>query len=234
MVALVRPGMELVNRLLLPYVAKGPRPAFWDISKICPELDRVTAAYPAIRREAEQLVAGRDDLPSYESVDQRQSRIAGTTPNRWSVFFLNVFGILPDENRVRCPKTCAVLDRVPNLLQAFFSILDPGKSIPEHSGPYLGFLRYHLALIVPTDHPPVMTVNGESHVWREGHAIMFDDSLPHRVDNQSEFVRVVLIVDVRRPLPAIPDLVNRFMTGAIARWTYGRSIIRRLQRQGAG
>ena len=43
----------------------------------------------------------------------------------------------------------AALRQVPNLLGAFFSILDPGKSIPAHDGPYTGYLRYHLALKVP-------------------------------------------------------------------------------------
>ena len=45
--------------------------------------------------------------------------------------------------------TCRVLEGVPNLLQAFFSVLDPGKSIPLHKGPYLGYLRYHLGLHSP-------------------------------------------------------------------------------------
>ena len=43
---------------------------------------------------------------------------------------------------------------IPNLFQAFFSILEPGKSIPAHEGPYCGYLRYHLGLIVPEESPP--------------------------------------------------------------------------------
>jgi aspartyl/asparaginyl beta-hydroxylase (cupin superfamily) len=35
------------------------------------------------------------------------------------------------------------------LFQAFFSILDGGKSIPRHAAPYRGYLRYHLGLKVP-------------------------------------------------------------------------------------
>src|SRR4029453_17045489 len=102
--------------------------------------------------------------------------------------------------------------RVPNLIQAFFSILEPGKSIPEHEGPYRGYLRYHLGLRVPKDDPPKLVVNGRDYVWKEGEAVLFADSWPHSVVNHSAEIRAVLIVDIRRPLPAIPDRVNRFVT----------------------
>jgi hypothetical protein len=41
--------------------------------------------------------------------------------------------------------------RALDLYAAFFSILDAGKSAPAHDGPYCGYLRYHLGLIVPRD-----------------------------------------------------------------------------------
>jgi hypothetical protein len=44
------------------------------------------------------------------------------------------------------------------------------------------------------------------------------------VVNHSRQTRAVLIVDVRRPLPFVPNLVNRFITNVIARHTYGRKV----------
>jgi hypothetical protein len=39
----------------------------------------------------------------------------------------------------------------------------------------------------------------------------------------------VLIVDVRRPLPLLADLFNRFLTDVIARHTYGRAVARKAE-----
>ncbi len=85
----------------------------YDIAEVCPELEGVTAAFPAIRQEA--LVAERDQIPSYDDLD------SGQYAEKWSVFFLNVFGFKPKVNRERCPQTCAAMENVPNLLQAFYS-----------------------------------------------------------------------------------------------------------------
>jgi aspartate beta-hydroxylase len=226
--SIVRMGLRSVNGLLRRMTATLPRPAFYDIQTTRPELMRVTAAFPQIRQEALVLVGERDHLPTYNELDRAQTRIAGSTPKRWTVFFVDLFGFKPLKNRSRCPKTCEALEGIPNLLQAFFSILDPSKSIPEHEGPYAGYLRYHLGLVVPDDNPPSITVNGETYVWKEGEAILFDDSYPHRVDNQSTGVRIVLIIDVRRPMPFFADLVNRFATGVLARWAYGYGIYRKI------
>jgi hypothetical protein len=64
-------------------------------------------------------------------------------------------------------------------------------------------------------------------VWKEGEAVLFDDSWPHSVVNHSQELRAVLIVDVRRPMPLVADLCNRFITDVVARHTYGRSVVRK-------
>ena len=142
---------------------------------------------------------------------------------------LEITGHKPAQNRAYCPETCRVLERVPNMIQAFFSILDPGKSVPEHEGPYLGYLRYHLGVRVPTQDPPKLVVNAQDYVWKEGEAVLFDDSWPHSVVNHCREARAVLIVDVRRPMPFIADLCNRFVTDVVARHTYGRSVARKAE-----
>ncbi|HEX5527965.1 MAG TPA: aspartyl/asparaginyl beta-hydroxylase domain-containing protein [Methylomirabilota bacterium] len=86
--------------------------------------------------------------------------------------------------------------------------------MPAHDGPYLGYLRYHLALLVPSVDPPSMRVNDQLHTWQEGRSILFDDSWNHQVYNTSRERRVVLIVDVLRmawPLHAINWLVTRVL-----------------------
>jgi aspartate beta-hydroxylase len=220
---------SIVNAYFGFYVNKSQRPTFFDIPETFPALDHVTRAYPAIRKEFEQVLAGGLNLPQYHDVDSGERGISNATPKRWNVFMLEVMGHRPALNRARCPETCRVLAQVPNLIQAFFSILEPGKSIPEHEGPYLGYLRYHLGLRVPADDPPKLVVNRQDYQWKEGDAVLFDDSWPHSVVNISKDIRAVLIVDVRRPLPAAADLLNRFITDVIARHTYGRAVARKAE-----
>jgi aspartate beta-hydroxylase len=216
-----------LNWYLGRYVGGRLRPTIFDISLAYPELDAVTQAYPVIRAEFDRLMADWSQLPKYHEVDAGEVAISNTTPKNWSVFMLEVLGQRPALNRACCPKTCQVLERVPNLIQAFFSILDPGKNVPEHEGPYLGYLRYHLALRVPRHNPPKLVVAGRDYYWREGEAMLFDDSWPHAVVNPSNEMRAVLIVDVRRPFPMVPNLLNRFVTDVVGRHTYGRKVARK-------
>jgi aspartate beta-hydroxylase len=217
---------DVVNAYLDRYTGGAQRPTFFDLQETAPALAAVAAAYPSIRAEFDRLPVSPDALPQYHEVDPGEAKISNTTPKRWSVFMLEILGHRLEANRARCPETCRALDQVPNLIQAFFSILEPGKSIPEHEGPYRGYLRFHLALKVPNERPPKLVVNGQAYVWKEGEAVLFDDSWPHAVVNDSPGTRAVLIVDIRRPLPYAPDLFNRFITDVAARHTYGRKVAR--------
>jgi aspartyl/asparaginyl beta-hydroxylase (cupin superfamily) len=123
----------------------------------------------------------------------------------------------PEANQARCPQTTALLKKIPGIYQAFFSILDAGKSIPAHAGNYLGYLRYHLGLRVPQNNPPTMRVRDQYHTWEEGRSILFDDSWEHEVYNKSDGLRVVLIVDFFRPLPPSLHVMNWMITRLLMR-----------------
>ena len=225
---------DVANAYFDRYTGGPDRPTFFDVAATAPELAAVTAAYPVIRAEFDRLPIAPEALPQYHEVDPGEAKISSTTPKRWTVFMLEILGHRLEANRSLCPETCRVIDRVPNLIQAFFSILEPGKSIPEHEGPYRGYLRYHLALRVPKDRPPKLVVNGQDYVWTEGEAVLFDDSWPHAVVNESAETRAVLILDIRRPLPYAPDLFNRFLTDVAARHTYGRKVAWKAQQFAVG
>ena len=220
---------DIVNGYLALHFNKARRPTFFSIAETYPELDAVTKAYPAIRKEFEKVMAEGLSLPQYHEVDSGERDISDTTPKRWNVFLLECVGYKVELNRQRCPETCRALAQVPHMVQAFFSILDPGKSVPKHEGPYLGYLRFHLGLRVPKNNPPKIVVNGQDYVWKEGEAVMFDDSWPHEVINNSNELRAVLIVDVLRPLPFTGNIVNRFVTNVIGRYFYGRPVARKAE-----
>jgi aspartate beta-hydroxylase len=214
-----------VNRFLLRYAGWDRRPVYFDIDTICPELRGLERAYPRIRAECDALLESRVAMPRYHEVNTPATEISASTEGAWKVFMLELLGHKPERNRQQCPATCAALAEVPGILQAFFSVLEPGKSVPLHDGPYVGYLRYHLGIRVPQDAPPMIRVKGEPYVWKEGEAVMFDDSWPHEVINHSREARVVLIVDVPRPLPFVPRTLNHFMLWRVAAPAYARKVI---------
>ena len=222
-----------VNRYLTGQVGGDQRPVFIDdIASVSPELNDLANHFETIRREFDAIVTDGTELPAYHDVDPGEIEISGSdgTDRKWGVFLLHLLGHEPAANCRRCPETCRLLSRIPGLIQAFFSVLDPGKSVPEHCGPYVGYLRYHLALQVPDDNPPSIRVRDQTYTWREGEGVLFDDSWPHEVINHSRQPRAVLIVDVRRPMTGVPHLVNRFMIDVLASCTYGRKVARRAER----
>jgi aspartate beta-hydroxylase len=220
---------SMLNGYLGLHMDRARRPTFFNIAETYPALDAVTKACPAIRKEFDQLAAEGLTLPQYHEVDSGERAISSTTPKRWKVFVLECLGYKVALNCPRCPDTCRALGNVPNIIQAFFSILDPGESVPKHEGPYLGYLRYHFGLRVPKDDPPKIVVNGQDYVWKEGEAVLFDDSWPHEVVNNSNELRAVLIVDVRRPLPVTANVVNKFVTDVVGRRFYGRPVARKAE-----
>jgi hypothetical protein len=56
--------------------------------------------------------------------------------------------------------------------------------------------------------------------------VLFDDSWNHEVVNESTGERIVLIVDVLRPMPLPQTIVNRGVAVA-ARYVYGRKVLAR-------
>lgn len=214
-------ALDLLNRLFRRHVGGAQRPPFFDIDATYPSLRLLDRNYPVIREELLAVLQEQERIPRYHEISKAETYISGTVDpaKSWRVFMLaHVSGGIPT-NQARCPRTSALLGQIPGLLQAFFSILDPGKSIPAHDGPYLGYLRYHLALLVPSVDPPSMRVKDQVHTWREGHSILFDDSWNHQVYNTSPERRVVLIVDVVRPMAWPLHAINWLVTRVLARYS---------------
>ena len=199
------------NNVFYRFLGGDTRPVFFDVEQTYPELLAIDRNYDAIRRELMEVLPRRDQIPRYHEVDAAQQGISGQDERSWRVFFVelhNAGEALPNRELMR--ETRAVIEQIPNVLQAFFSILEPGKSVPAHNGPYLGYLRYHTAFVVPAVEPPTLRVKDEFHTWQERTSVLFDDSWNHEVYNRSDGERVVLIVDVLRPMPWPLSLLNRF------------------------
>lgn len=159
---------------------------------LCAEWQRIRAELDVVMRRREQLPNFQDILPDAATICQDDG---------WKTYWLSGIGMDCSANRAQCPATTALLQQVPGLRTAFFSILAPGKHIPAHRGAYNGVLRFHLGLKVPEPNENCrIRIANQWHHWREGEALVFDDSFQHEVWNQTEGERVVLFIDFARPL----------------------------------
>jgi len=172
-----------------------------------------------MRRELDAVLEHRALHPSFHEISPDQRSI--TSDDRWKTFFLYGFGHRSDDNCARCPLTAAALASIPGLVTAFFSILSPGKHIPQHRGVYKGLVRVHLGLKVPALAERCrMQIGGTMMSWQSGKAFVFDDTYPHEVWNGTEEERVVLLLDVLRPLPTPFALLNKALVRAVAASPY--------------
>ncbi|MFE4632840.1 aspartyl/asparaginyl beta-hydroxylase domain-containing protein [Streptomyces sp. NPDC056773] len=164
--------------------------------------------WQAIRGELDQLLARRDDLPNFQDISEEQRDL--TADANWKTYFFAAYGVRFARNTDRCPCTTELLNGIDGLETAFFSILGPGKHLPEHRGPYNGVIRYHLGLKIPSPATDCgITVRGETAHWEEGKSLVFDDSYPHEAWNRTGEDRVVLFLDIRRPLPFPYSALNQ-------------------------
>ncbi|PHK95177.1 aspartyl/asparaginyl beta-hydroxylase [Pseudoroseomonas rhizosphaerae] len=163
--------------------------------------------WPLIRKELEQVLVRQSELPSFHDISTDVQTIS--KDSAWKTFFLAGYGLSSEENIRRCPETWRIVQKIPGLKTAMFSIFEPGKHLPPHRGPYNGVLRLHLGLIVP-EQSDRLAIRVENQVcnWHEGKALIFDDAYEHEAWNHTDKTRVVLFVDFVKPLRFPARLVN--------------------------
>jgi ornithine lipid ester-linked acyl 2-hydroxylase len=170
--------------------------------------------WQVIRDELRHVLADREALPNFQDISKDQIEI--TDDDRWKTYFLYGYGFEAKLGVQTCPRTAALMHEIPGMTTAMFSILSPRKHILDHRGPYKGVLRYHLGLIVPEDAESCRIRVGEDfRHWQEGQSMVFDDTFNHEVWNDTDETRVVLFVDVLRPLPEPEATINRLIVKAI-------------------
>lgn len=204
----------------------GDRPVF--DSADFPWAARLEAAAPTIRRELDAVMARVDELPAFHEISPDQRRISKGAD--WKTFILFGFGYRAETNCALCPDTTRALEAIPGLRTAFFSILAPRYRIPRHRGVTKGLLRAHLPLIVPSDAESCrMRIADETVQWREGRIEIFDDTFPHEVRNDTDEARVVLLLDVDRPMRFWGRIVSRAFLAGIRSTAYVQEARRNLR-----
>lgn len=227
--AIFRFLMRTLNGFYDIYTGGPRRPVVFDIDKVCPQFRLLDANWQVIREELVSLRAQGADMPRYHELDSIHTAISIEDDPKvnWRIYYLYSMGERPDANRAKCPRTAALIDTIPGLFQCFFSVLEGGKSVPVHEGPYRGYLRYHLGLVVPRESPPSIRIRDVNYTWKEGESFFFDDSWEHEVYNLSKEDRIILIVDIKRPMPQPFALVHS-VAEAVMRAVYAKKIMKKL------
>lgn len=198
--------VDKAEALNLKYAANGNPPVY--PTDEFPWAREVEGEWRLIRAELDRILVRKGDLPAFHEISSEVRSIS--SDQNWKTFFLCGYGIKSEEAIRQCPETWRILQKIPGLKSAMFSIFEPGKHLPPHRGPYNGVLRFHLGLIVP-DQPDKIGIRiaDDTRHWREGEALIFDDAYEHEAWNHSDSVRVVLFVDFEKPLRFPASVTNK-------------------------
>ncbi len=162
-----------------------------------PELKPLRDNWETIRAEAVNLF---DEGRIRASANNNDWGFYSFFRSGWKRFYLKWYEDFLPSARTLCPKTVELVNSIPNVHGAMFAMLPPGAKLGAHRDPFAGSLRYHLGLVTPNSDKCFIIVDGEKCVWRDGEAIMFDETYIHTAENQTDVNRIILFCDVERPM----------------------------------
>jgi len=126
----------------------------------------------------------------------------GKVGEGWDVFGLYAFGKKHYRNAELCPETLKMVEKIPGMTTAAFSVLNPKSHILPHVG-YYGYsemvLRCHLGVSVPEN--CWLNVNEKLQTWKNGKCLIFDDTYIHSAHNEGDERRVILLLDFNSGVP---------------------------------
>jgi beta-hydroxylase len=173
-----------------------PNDPFVDVARF-PELQPLQQNWTMIRDEAMKLcdeghiraASGYTDL-GFNSFFRRG----------WKRFYLKWYDAPLASAQALCPKTVALMQSIPTINGAMFAMLPAGGDLGRHRDPFAGSLRYHLGLSTPNSEQCRIFVDGQPYHWRDGEAVIFDETYVHWAENRTDKDRLILFADVERPV----------------------------------
>lgn len=187
-----------------------------------PELRPLQENWEMIRDEARELY----ELGHIRAAEKHNDVAFNTFFKRgWKRFYLKWYDDFLPSAKELCPKTVELVQSIPSVNAAMFTLLAPHSKLGAHRDPFAGSLRYHLGLITPNSEQCRIFIDGTPHAWYDGKAILFDETYIHSVKNDTDETRVILFCDVVRPLhtPVIRG-INRFVTNHLVKITATQNV----------
>ncbi|MDR3394273.1 MAG: aspartyl/asparaginyl beta-hydroxylase domain-containing protein [Parasulfuritortus sp.] len=202
------------------YDSRISGPPTFDMADHFPGSTRLVEAWQTLRDEALAIGKTLTDVPRFHELMREQSDISDNDGRDWRMFVVKAYGLPMTRNMARCPALVSLLASMPEVLTATISFLAPNKHIPLHRGPFRGVIRYYLGLSVPVaaDGQPatVLRIADTDYRIGNGECLLWDDTYPHEVWNQSNEVRIALLLDIRRRgMPFDMELLTKVLIGAV-------------------
>lgn len=175
-------------------VYKGKHPPYFEPSDY--EWVRQTEAeFPAFKAALEKYI---DSLGG--KMDPYFLRTLPSKPGGWKITTFYFWGERVAESCDAAPEVEAFLKKIPGLLGASISWLDPQTNIAPHYGDSNAMIRCHLGVHIPEPFPACgLEVGGEKRGWEEGKWLMFCDAHYHAAWNNTDKPRYIIIADVIHP-----------------------------------
>jgi ornithine lipid ester-linked acyl 2-hydroxylase len=168
---------------------KGTEPFFYDSEKLSFS-SIITSNYQIIKHELFEYLQ-QNDLPNYFNSTMVQKQ------NSWQTISLRTWKVNLYQNYTSFPKTLSVINKVPGLVSASFTLLKPNGKIVPHCGDTNAIYRCHLGLKIPSDLPHCgFKVGTETKSWEEGELLIFTDAHEHEAFNNTNEDRLLFLFDI--------------------------------------
>lgn len=212
--------MAPYNVLMYAFSAVPNKP-FIDLTRF-PELRLLSENWRTIRDEAIALRADGHIRAASGYVDLGFNSFFR---RGWTRFYLKWYDDPLASASALCPSTVKLLRALPSVNAAMFAVLPAGGDLGRHRDPFAGSLRYHLGLVTPGDDRCAIWVDGQRYSWRDGEAVMFDETFIHWAENNTELDRVILFCDIERPLTnRVIRVINHLFEAVVMRASHTENL----------
>ncbi|MBL4584447.1 MAG: aspartyl/asparaginyl beta-hydroxylase domain-containing protein [Pseudomonadales bacterium] len=197
------------NCLLYIFTYPRARHSVMDASEF-PELKALQENWHIIAEEGVALMeqGGFDSISDPESASYYDVGFRTFYKYGWTKFYLSWYGYTHESAKQTCPKTVEILNKIPTVNGAMFTILPAGGQLTRHLDPFASSLRYHLGLQTPNDDACYISVDGQVYSWRDGEVLLFDETYLHLAKNDSDKSRLILMCDIERPMSLLGRIIN--------------------------
>ena len=192
-----------------------------------PVLAEMEKNWLKIKEELDGIMKYRDSIPFFDEVSKENATIS--VGKKWRTFGLFGFGYKFEKNCKQVPYTTEILEKLPKIRTAFFSILAPGAYIPPHRGHTRGIISGHLCLTLPREYDKCgIKIEDKTYQWHEGKAFLFDDTREHQAWNKSKEERIVLLFNFDRPMKKFGFLIHNLTAKIFQKSQYMKDVLKKM------
>ena len=196
------------------FTEKRAKNNFMDLAEF-PELAPIRDNWEIIQKEASEVYRQEyfDKTKDKDNASHYDLGFRTFYKYGWSKFYVTWYGYTHKSSQRLMPETVKLLNSIPTVNGAMLTTLPPGGKLTRHLDPLACSLRYHLGLVTPNDDKCYINVDGEPYSWRDGQAMLFDETFLHYAENNTDKPRLILMCDIERPMGIVGKIVNFFYKG---------------------